>query len=202
MEIKNYIEESLKKLNLLGIDTLDEDDKIISNILKMPKDMLDDLSRSQILGLVLDYIGISEYNIEKNEYKLSSNDVYSFDMEVADIDIMYTIFLNYINKISNEELKISNIVEDTTNVNFEEGTGTQIVKFKVYDKEYKYEAKVNHDWFDTRIISYINQILQEQNSNKFLYVTSDGWQNCILFYKTEKWAEKYNQAFPDLQIEK
>ena len=61
---------------------------------------------------------------------------------------------------------------------------------------------MQNDWFDMKMIGYINKILQENNSNKFLYFTSDGWQNCILFYNTEKWAEKFNSNFTEMNIEK
>lgn len=202
MNVKNYIEESLMKLKSLGINNLNNNDEIINSILQMPSDMLNDLEKSQILGLVLDNIGGSEYNIQNKEYKLFSNNIYSFDTEVMDIDMMYTIFLNFINNLSKDELKISNISEDNSNINYEEGTGVKTVIFKLNDKEYKYEAKVYYDWFDMEIVGYINRILLENNSNKFLYVTTDGWQNCILFYNTEQWAEKFNDNFTEIHIER
>ena len=154
--------------------------------------MLNDMEDSQILGLVLDNIGRAEYNVENKEYKLFSNNVYSFDTEVIDIDMMYTIFLNFVNKLSNDELRIIDIIEDNSNINYEQGTGEKIVSFKLNSKEYKYITKVKNDWFDMKMIGYINKILQENNCKKFLYVSNDGWQNCILFYNTEKWAEKFN----------
>ncbi len=202
MKIQNYIENTLEKLNLLNIiDTEQEKQNTINDILQMPSDMLNDMENSQIVGLVLDNIGRSEYNVENKEYKLFSNNVFSFDTEVIDIDMMYTIFLNFVNKLSNEELRITDIIEDNSNINYEQGIGEKIVSFKLNSKEYKYIAKVQNDWFDMEIIGYINKILQENNSNKFLYFTSDGWQNCILFYNTEKWAEKFNSYFTEMNIE-
>lgn len=156
----------------------------------MPEDILYDLGNSQILGIILDYIG---------EYKLSA---YSFDMEVFDTNSMYTKFLNNINLLTNHELKIEVIKETTSNVNCYEGTGRQIIEFKIFDKEYKFEAKVNYDWFDINIISCINKIIEENGLNKYLYTTSDGWQNCIVFYNTDEWTKKYNYIFSELQIKK
>ena len=203
MKIQNYIENSFEKMNLLDI-TVSEQEKqrTINDILKMPSDMLNDMEKYQILGLVLDNIGRAEYNIENKEYKLFSNNVYSFDTEVMDIDMMYTIFLNFVNKLSNDELKITDILEDNNNIDYEQGTGEKIVSFKLNSKEYKYIAKVKNDWFDMEMIGYINKILQENNCKKFLYVSSDGWQNCILFYNTEEWAEKFNSNFTEINIEK
>ena len=79
MKIQNYIETSLEKLNLLDITVTEQEKQCaINDILKMPSDMLNDMENSQILGLVLDNIGRAEYNIENKEYKLFSNNVYSF----------------------------------------------------------------------------------------------------------------------------
>ena len=203
MKIQNYIETSLEKLNLLDITVTEQEKQcVINDILKMPNDMLNDMENSQILGLVLDNIGRAEYNVENKEYKLFSNNVYSFDTEVIDIDMMYIIFLNFVNKLSNDELKITDIIEDNSSINYEQGTGEKTVSFKLNSKEYKYIAKVKNDWFDMKMIGYINKILQENNCKKFLYVSNDGWQNCILFYNTEKWAEKFNSNFTEMNIEK
>lgn len=203
MKIQNYIETSLEKLNLFDITVTEQEKQCaINDILKMPSDMLNDMENSQILGLVLDNIGRAEYNIENKEYKLFSNNVYSFDTEVIDIDMMYTIFLNFVNKLSNDELRITDIIEDNSNINYEQGTGEKIVSFKLNSKEYKYIAKVKNDWFDMKMIGYINKILQENNCKKFLYVSNDGWQNCILFYNTEEWSEKFNSNFTEMNIEK
>lgn len=188
---EEYMKSCFKKLNLLGIMVDEkEQEKTIKNINLLPEDILYDLENSQILGIILDNIG---------EYKLSA---YSFDMEVFDTNAMYTEFLNNINLLTNHELKIEIIKEYTSNVDCDEGTGIQIIEFKILDKEYKFEAKVNYDWFDINIISCINKIIKESGLNKFLYITSDGWQNCIVFYNTDGWAKKYNEIFTELQIKK
>lgn len=202
MNIREYEEECLKKLKMLGINIAGREKEITDNILRMPEDMLNDMEKYSILGLILDTVGFANYNDETNEYKMLSEQVYSFDVEVFFVDIMYTIFLNYINRLSGGELQISDITENTDNVNFEEGTGTQIVSFTLRGKSYYYEAEANNDWFDTKIINYVNQILKEQNSDKYLLATSDGFQNCILFYNTEEWAKKYNEFFPESKVVK
>lgn len=202
MDIKNYIKESLVKLKSLGIDAIDKEDEIAKGILGMPEDILYDMEPEQILGMVLDHIGSAGYDYKNDTYNMSSSKVYSFDVEVYDIDGMYIIFLNFVNKLSDGKLEITDITIDTSNVNDEDGTGTQAVTFKLNGKEYKYDAKMDYDWFDTDIITYFNKILEEQNSEKYLFVTSDGYQNCILFYNTQEWADKFSQSFPELPLEK
>ena len=202
MEIKEYIKESLRKLDTLGIPTSHMEDKIMNAIMSTPPDMLQDMAIENILGLILDYVGSPIYDVEINEYKMESEQVYSFDVEVPYPDIMYTVFLNFVNKLTGEDIVISDITEDTDHVNYQEGNRTKVVHFSVNGKQYQYEAEVHYDWFDMRFIHEMNQILQEYNVAKSLYVTSDSWQNCILFYNTELWAKRYQKAFPESKLEK
>ncbi len=201
MNVNNYIYGCLDSLSELGIESLEDKEKTVGNILQMPADMLEDMDKGQILGLILDNIGQTQYLPDTNQYKMLCRQVYSFDMEVSDISTMYTVFLNFVNLIINGDLQISDIVEDISNIDFEHGTGVHIISFKCNEEEYKYEAESNYDWFDMKVISFINQILDTNGINKHLYITSDGWQNCIVFYNTEEWAKKFNDTF-DLKIEK
>ena len=52
----------------------------------------------------------------------AANGVYSFDMEVLCEDTMYTEFLRSVSALSKGELVFENIEEDTSAVNWEEGT--------------------------------------------------------------------------------
>ena len=55
----------------------------------------------------------------------AANGVYSFDMEVLCEDTMYTEFLRSVSALSKGELVFENIEEDTSAVNWEEGTGSR-----------------------------------------------------------------------------
>lgn len=188
---EEHIKSCLEKLDLLGI-TVDEkeQEEIINNINLLPKEILCNLENSQIIGLVLDNIG---------EWR---HFVYSFDLEIFDTSTMYTKFLNNINLFTNNVLKIEVIKEKTSNADCDDCNRKQIIEFKILNEQYTFAAKVNYDWFDISIISSINKIIEQNGLNKYLFVTSDGWQNCIVFYNTDEWAEKYNESFSELQIKK
>lgn len=200
MELEKYISEAVEKIKLLGIQVTDETKQNLkANVLKTPADILEDLCESQILGLIFNYLGMIVYDKERN--KLLTNSIYSFDMEIFNIDTMYIDFFYYINILTNNELKIKVIEEDITNI-YDAENGIHTIRFSMLGKEYKFDADAKYDWFDIRIISYINKILEKNNSDKFLYTTSDGWQNCIVFYNTKEWARDYNKYFKTLRIER
>lgn len=183
------IKSCLEKLDLLGIAVDEkEQEKIINNINLLPKEILCNLDNSQIIGLVLDNIGECHHL------------VYSFDMEIFGTNTMYTEFLNNINLFTNNELKIEVIKEKTSNAHCDDCNRKQIIEFKILNEQYKFAAKVNYDWFDISIISCINKIIEQNGLKKYLFVTSDGWQNCIVFYNTDEWAKKYNETFSEVQI--
>lgn len=199
--MENYIHQTLHSLQDLGINVLEKEKEITNSILKMPKNMLEDMDKGNIVGLILNYLGVGKYDFEKNTWTPSSEDVYSFDMEVFDINTMYTNFFKGIMQITKGDIDITDIKEDLSQIDFEKGTGLHIVYFKYNGIPYEYQAKSYYDWFDHNIISFMNQVLHEHNIEKSLFMASDGWQNCILFYNTEQWAKKLKETTDILQLQ-
>ena len=124
----------------------------------------------------------------------AANGVYSFDMEVPCEDTMYTEFLRGVSALSKGELVFENIEEDTSAVNWEEGTGSRTVHFDWQSKSYTLEAQMQYDWFDIEVANQLNEILLASGSEKRLYFTTDGYQSCIVFYCTPEWAEAFAAA--------
>lgn len=198
MDIQKYIHECLKQLSALGIDVLDRENELMSQMMRMPSDILADMEKGQIFGLLLDNIG-AFYSID--EFQFSSNQVYSFDLEVFDMSMMYTHFLMGVISITNGDLDIKDIIEDTSKIDFENGRGIHTICFQCNGKTYQYDAISHYDWFDTKVLSFLGQVVKEQNTGKYLFAASDGWQNCILFYNTEAWAKELNDTTDILKLE-
>lgn len=193
MDIKSFIHDSLKNLKALGIDATSRETVLTKAILGMPKDMLEDLEKEQILGLLLDYMGMGIRDEESGTMFRMSEQIYSFDMEVSDIEQMYTLFLKGLSELLKEDFVFTDIEEDIGKVDFESGTGVQTIRFQCNGKACQYDAKVEYDWFDAGMLAYMNQVIEEQHTGKYLYAASDGWQNCILFYQTEEWSERFGE---------
>jgi hypothetical protein len=106
---------------------------------------------------------------------------------------MYARFIDGITSIVGDDAQFTNVTEDMSGVDWEAGTGTWILRFECNGKPYVFSAKMDGDWFDTSIIEFMNAIFKEQEIERRLWVTSDGMQECILFYNDENWSKEYER---------
>lgn len=194
MDLDTYVTEAISNVKALGLLESDEvlTKQLLSNFQEMPEEILESMDATQIYGMIFDYIGSGKYNYDTWDWTPSSDRIYSFDTEVFNTGKIYTFFLRGISAITANEIKIENIVEDTSQVDYESGTGKQIISFQCNGKQYQYEANVYYDWFDTEMLTYMKKVIEEQETGKHLWVTSDGYQNCIVFYETEEWANDFS----------
>lgn len=191
MEIDVYVHESLEKLQKLGIDAMAAEKEIANRFLFMPDEVLEAREPEHILGMILSSIGAGFYHGTEQ----ASSEIYVFDMEVEDIVRMYTIFLENVSLIAGDGLKITDIEEEVSEETLEAGTGIQTVRFRCNGTAYEYKARFHHDWFDVGMLAFMNRVIGEQNTGSHLYVTSDGYQDCIVLYRTKEWAEQFGQLF-------
>lgn len=192
MEIRGYIHESLEKLKQLGIDCLNEEEDIAREVLSIPENMLADMDFERIFGRIIGSVG------RRLCAETGSKEMYMFAVEVEEVSDMYTRFLEGISRLAEGELTITNIKEIYSEQVFEAGTGIQPVYFSCNGKNYQYDAKFEYDWFDAGMLTFMDKVIEEQNTGKHLYVTGDGGQQCIVFYRTEEWAGRFYEL---LQIE-
>lgn len=142
---------------------------------------------------LLTELGQGDHDFENGTWTPSENGVYSFDVEVFNLDKMYTDFLTGISSLNKEELDFKNIREDTGKVNWEEGTGTRTLTFEWRGEQFTLEANVQDDWFDLRVADELNGIIKERCDGKQLFFTSDGYQECIVFYRDKEWAVNFQR---------
>ena len=142
---------------------------------------------------ILSNIGHGDYNFETGEWKSTSKYIYSFDAEAYDLNKMYTLLFDGISSITNGEVVFSNIVEDSQNAYYENNDDIQKIFFELNGEKYAYDAIVNDDWIDIRLLNYVNRILEEQNYSKQFYFMSDGYQDCIIFYCNKNWADLFKE---------
>lgn len=153
-----------------------------------PEDILIDK-----MALLLCTIGYGEYDYTTGKWTPSSNKVYSFDMECFDIDNMYQLLFEGISSIGEDELNFSNIIVDTSKVDFDRGIGTQTFQFDLNGKTHVLEGDYYNDWYDIEILDYLNEILENENKAKKLYFMSDGYQSFIVFYCDKEWADLFEK---------
>lgn len=142
---------------------------------------------------LLTALGQGDYDFTNMTWIPYENGVFSFDVEVFNEGKMYTDFLAGISSLDKKELDFKNIHEDTSHVNWEEGTGKRTVTFEWKNKEFTLEAKVEYDWFDLNVANELNKIIKKYGNGKQLFFTSDGYQECIVFYRDNEWANRFQQ---------
>lgn len=156
----------------------------------VPKEIRESLD---VITMLLAAVGVGHFDAKTYEWTPTSDIVYSFDVEVSDVDRMYTLFLQGIQSISGDEFEITQIREESAGVEYPTGRETQTVRFLCDGRPCMYRAQVNHDWFDVGILDYMNEVLADTNNLKRLYFMSDGYQECIIFYCTEFWARRFEK---------
>jgi hypothetical protein len=142
---------------------------------------------------LLTFLGMGEYDPDTWEWTPGSNGVYWFDAEFFNIESMYTECLRGISALAPEELDFSNIHEDHTHVDWEQGTGTVTVSFDWKDQTHSFDAAMEYDWIDLSALDNINDILT-QHSQRQLYFAFDGGQGCLVFYADADWAEEFEKT--------
>lgn len=138
-------------------------------------------------------LGHGDYDYENMTWTPYENGVYTFDVEIFNVDNMYTDFLTGIVSLDKEELNFTNIQEDTSQVNWEKGTGKRTVTFEWKNKPFTLEAEVVDDWFDLNVANELNKIIQKYGNGKQLFFAGDGYQECIVFYRDKAWADAFQR---------
>lgn len=191
--VEIMIHENITKLKELGIDATSVEEKITESLTSFPSEILESMEPEQINGMILTYISTLLYD-DTTVPPSEPRQFFSFDVECMDLEHMYTNFLNSVSEIAGDDLTITDIEEDTSKVDYESGTGVQTVTFNCNGNSYQYDAVVYNDWFDVKMLTFMNKVISEQNTGKNLYVTSDGYQECIVFYQTKDWVKRFNKS--------
>ncbi len=176
------IAEKLKELGITGIT-----DDMVESIDKTRSEMEEGTVYS-VVGSMLSYAGQPDYDFDTFTMTPKNDTVYSFDMEVFDVAMMYTDFLNGVKSIGNGELDFTNIKEDDNAL-----IGKKTVTFDWDGKSYKIKASGDSDWFDPKAVDQLNKIIAEKRPGKRIYVTTDEYQEMILLYRDAEWAEKFEK---------
>lgn len=186
---KSYKEyaEIFEKYGIKGT-TVQMLEKMEQGYQEMPPEIIFNKAASLLTAL-----GQGNYDFNNMTWFPYKNGVFSFDMEIFNQEKMYTDFLIGISSLDEEELDFKNIREDTSQVNWEKGTGRRTVSFEWKGERYLLEAEVKHDWIDLHVANQLNQIIKQQENGKQLFFTSDGYQECIVFYRNREWADKFQR---------
>lgn len=128
--------------------------------------------------------GMGQYDYETMEWTPSESGLYWFDLEVMNVDTMYSDFLRGLDYMDKAQT-FANVSYDYSHVNIESGQGKITVSFDYWLQHYELEANYNYDWFDTDMVYHLSRILAADADPKDLWMTTDG-QGILLYYGTEE----------------
>ncbi len=194
------IHSYIKELKKLGIDATAIEDEVIASFQDYPPEIAESMNEQNIFGMILEYYDLKAQTTATDPDSEQPEMFFAFDFEYMDPETIYTDFLNSFAELTGDEIIITDITEDTNKVDYETGTGTQTVSFQCNGKNYRFDANVQQDWFDSEMLTFMGKVVSDQHTGKNLYVTSDGYQECIIFYQTQEWADRFTNAFHNIEF--
>ncbi len=185
-------QELVELLNKLGIDDISEHQiTALEEMWHQTPEVIMSQGSLNKLTLLLSYVGKGHYDFKNALWTPTSKYIFSFDMKADDIENMYQRLFQGIASISQDELQFKKISEMS---NSEIGIGNQVISFNLNGRHHEFEARINFDWYDVNIISFLNKLAKEDAHTKHLFFLTDGYQTCIVFYNDDLWAERFEEV--------
>lgn len=176
-------------------------------IRNIPDDVFRDLSEAEFMygpslyydstGKCLSLLtlaGMGTYDEDTWAWTPSRCGVFWFDSEAFDLEHMYTNLLLGISALDPDTLCFTDIQEDTSNVDWMNGTGSQKVIFHWNDQSYTLYASVDYDWYDLTFLSQLNNVMLTETDGKQLYFAWDQGQGLLVFFGDKQWASRFESA--------
>lgn len=179
-------EEQLLVLEELGLTISEEDQERLCN----DQNSREHLEEYMFYDLLV-CCGMPAWDSETLEVTGYSEQAYWFDFEGWDISTDYIDILKGVQALAGDAFTIANMKEDISDVQWEEGTGSIHISFQIDETDYQFQADVEDDWIDPEFLTFLKKSLEQERNGLHLYACSDNGQGCLLFYRTEEWAEDF-----------
>lgn len=186
------LEEQVEVLSSLGLHVPEETVESVRS--SMVEYGLYDLVEESPYTWLLTDMGAPAYDEEWNLTGYSE-EVFWFDFEGFDISTDYIDVLNGMLALAQGSALdgVSDIRENTEDVDWERGRGTAGVSLVWKEQTYSYDMEVYNDWIDGRVLGIFNPFLEQEGSRKYFYAAGDNGQGAIVFFCTPEWAEQFTQ---------
>lgn len=190
----NYVplDQQVRVLESLGMYVPEETVESVRGFME-EYDMYELVEGSPYTSLLMN-IGAPEHDEDWNLVGYSDQ-VFWFDFEGLDISTDYIDVLNGMAALAEGSSidKVSDISENTDDVNWERGKGKITVSLTWDGQTYEWDMDVYYDWIDDKVLGIYNTLLEKDDSQKLFYSTWDNGQGAIVFFCTPEWAEEFMQ---------
>ena len=145
---------------------------------------------------LLTELGMPRYGEDWTVIEEYAKNVFWFDFEGVDISTDYVDILNGMLALSQGSCldTVTDISEDISEVNWEEGNGTIVVGLEWGGQRHHWEMQMQYDWIDSDVLGMLNALLTQEGSEKFFYAAGDNGQGAVVFFCTAEWAEDFGEA--------
>jgi len=141
---------------------------------------------SDPFGCIL-YVYGSEHEKADGTWKQNSSDILVVDTECTEGNGSYVKILEKFRELSKDVFKISNIKDF---IDFDSKTAW--VSFDFQGIEYRWDVRLEDDWFDIELIDKINALLITAGSSKRFYTYLPD-QNLFIVFLDEMGVKKLNE---------
>jgi len=135
--------------------------------------------------------GWGKYDYDTGEWTPTSDWVYALDTEIFDVSNMYPGFFEGLLSISGDQVPITDVVQDDSKVDWEEGTGTWIITLNYDGKPYTIKAQAMSDWLDCSILKSVNEILEKEGNPRRYYAMWNNYQGITVLFLDQEQARAF-----------
>ena len=128
--------------------------------------------------------GTGSYSESDYSWTPSVSGVYWLDMEVMFVDRIYSDFFAGVSAMA-PELNITDVTEDYSGVDWENGTGEVTVTFCLDGTTHTMKLSMMQDWIDLNVLYDLAKLLEQDQDPRSLWRCPDG-QGILLYYGTEE----------------
>lgn len=145
---------------------------------------------------LLTHLGAPQYNEDWTAVEKYAQDVFWFDFEGMGLETDYINILNGMLALAQGSCldTVTDIAEDTTDIDWEKGRGTIVLRLEWNSQVYHWEMTVHNDWLDSDVLGVLNALLAQENDQRRFYVTGDNAQGAIVLFGTTERAEAFQEA--------
>lgn len=137
--------------------------------------------------------GWGDWAEETWQWSPTSDQVYALDTEVFALDSMYPDFFQGLLSISGGEVPITDVVQDDSEVDWEQGTGVFVVTLNYDGRPHTLRLEAQNDWLDVDVLRQVNQILDQEGQEKRYYAAWNSLQGITIFYRDRDWARQFEK---------
>ena|SRR2546425_12655369 len=127
--------------------------------------------------------------LDVEPYMIPSNDIWHFDTECIEDHNDYVRIAQRMSDLAGGQLPLDDL-KDSVDID----AGKAWLSFRVDGQPYRWDAKVDDDWVDARILSRFAELLRSRGTDRRYTYYNLGGQDCLLGCSTAEHLQRLREA--------